>query len=107
MPVMQCGVRHRAPVRMHTAGKKDIDRMSLPPHDFPHLVHELPEFRERIRVLQAEDAHFARLYERYLDVSRELHGLGQDGEPLTGQAAVLASRRVHLKGVLYEMLRGD
>lgn len=80
--------------------------MSAPPPDFPHLTHELPEFRERIQALQAEDAHFASLYERYLAVSRELHGIGRDGDVVSGQAVALDSRCQRLKGVLYEMLRG-
>lgn len=80
--------------------------MTTDPHDCVRLVHEWPEFRERIGRLHAGDEHFARLVERYHALSRELHGLARQTGTAAARAAVLDHRRLHLKGVLYEMLRG-
>ena len=44
--------------------------MSIEKHD---LIHELPEFREKIHELKISDRHFAKLFEKYHEVDHEVH----------------------------------
>lgn len=70
------------------------------------LVHELPEYRDRIHELKMHDAHFARLFEEYHEVDHEVHRIESGAENTSDE--YLESRkkvRLHLKDQLLRMLK--
>lgn len=76
--------------------------MTAGKHD---LVHEFPDFRDRIHELKMSDTHFARLFADYHKVDHELHRIEQGVEtPGDGYCEDLKKRRVRLKDELYRML---
>ncbi|GAB3317049.1 YdcH family protein [Haliea atlantica] len=76
--------------------------MSVEHHD---LVHEFPEFRERIHQLKVEDAHFRKLFEEYHELTREIENMENEVEPTATQTEEQAKlRRLHLKDALYCLL---
>ncbi len=70
------------------------------------LHHEFPELGERIHRLKLENAHFARLFDEYHRVNREVVRI-EEGVENTADAYLegLKRRRLHLKDALYRMLR--
>jgi hypothetical protein len=70
------------------------------------LVHELPEHRETIHTLKVENAHFARLFEEYHTVDKQVHRHEQEIETLSDEHAEEVKRkRLALKDELYAMIR--
>jgi uncharacterized protein YdcH (DUF465 family) len=71
------------------------------------LMHEFPEYAEKIGELRANDTAFAKLMKNYdaLDNRiRELEGLGT---PVADETLEdLKKERVQLKDTLYSLLRG-
>lgn len=70
------------------------------------LVHELPEYRDRIHELKMQDAHFARLFEEYHEVDHEVHRIEWGAENTSDE--YLESRkkvRLHLKDELLLKLK--
>lgn len=77
--------------------------MSIEHHD---LIHELPEYREQIHTLKMSDAHFAKLFEEYHDVTKQVERMEAEIEPATTQREEqLKIKRLHLKDQLYAMLK--
>jgi len=77
--------------------------MSLEKHD---LIHELPEYRDKIHTLKMENGHFAKLFGEYHEVDHEIHRIETGVE--TPSDDYLESRkkvRLHLKDELFSMLR--
>lgn len=76
--------------------------MQIEKHD---LVHEFPEFRERIHELKMSDRHFARLFEEYHEVDHEVRRIEEGNEtPSDDYLEERKKRRVQLKDELYAML---
>jgi len=76
--------------------------MSLEKHD---LVHEFPEYREKIHQLKTTDHHFARLFAEYHEIDHEVYRLEQGAQ--TAAADYLEERkklRLQLKDQLYSSL---
>ena len=48
------------------------------------LIHELPEYREKIHELKMSDHHFARLFEEYHEVDHEVHRIEMGSENING-----------------------
>lgn len=70
------------------------------------LVHELPEFRDQIHTLKLSNAHFARLFDEYHVLNREVLRLEGEGVPVDDAAfEQLKKQRLHLKDELYNILR--
>lgn len=77
--------------------------MVIEHHD---LVHEFPEYRHQIHELKQKDTHFARLFDEYHEVDREIRRIEQEIEtPSDAYTEELKKRRVKLKDELYAMLR--
>lgn len=77
--------------------------MSIEHHD---LVHEFPEYREQIHTLKMNDAHFARLFDEYHEVTKQVERMEAEIEPVaTKTEEELKVKRLHLKDQLYAMLR--
>ena len=78
--------------------------MSIEKHD---LVHELPEYKEKIHQLEIEDRHFAKLFDEYHEVDHEIHRL-EMGIENSSDAHVESRKkqRLHLKDQMMAMLKG-
>ena len=77
--------------------------MTHVPHE---LAAELPEYKERIHTLKTKDAHFARLFDDYHDVNREIHRAEAAGINISDEHhEELKRKRLHLKDELFEMLQ--
>jgi uncharacterized protein YdcH (DUF465 family) len=77
--------------------------MSIEKHD---LVHEFPEFRERIHELKISDRHFAKLFSEYHDLDHEVRRI-EEGVENTSDAYVETRKKMRLllKDQLYGMLK--
>ncbi|NJO37734.1 MAG: DUF465 domain-containing protein [Rhizobiales bacterium] len=78
--------------------------MTHVPHE---LADELPDHKERIHALKTSDSHFARLFDDYHDVNREIHRVEAAGVNIADEHHdELKRKRVQLKDQLYRMLQG-
>lgn len=76
--------------------------MAIEHHD---LVHEFPEHREKIHQLKMNNAHFARLFDEYHVVTRDVERLEGEGVPVSDDTFdELKKKRLQLKDQLYSML---
>jgi uncharacterized protein YdcH (DUF465 family) len=76
--------------------------MSAIHHD---LVHELPEFREKIHQLKLVDNHFSKLFDEYHLINSEVLRLEAENIPVTDEAfEALKKQRLNLKDKLYSIL---
>ncbi|WP_415881731.1 YdcH family protein [Neptuniibacter sp. SY11_33] len=77
--------------------------MPIEHHD---LIHEFPEHRDRIHNLKMEDAHFARLFDEYHQVTKDVERMESEVEPVCTQTEEAAKfKRLKLKDKLYKMLQ--
>lgn len=75
----------------------------VPKHD---LVHEFPEFRNKIHHLKMSDQHFARLFAKYHDKDHEVHRIETGAEAASDEHLELCKKeRLNLKDQLHAMLR--
>jgi uncharacterized protein YdcH (DUF465 family) len=76
--------------------------MSDSQHD---LVHEFPEFKDKIHQLKTSDAHFRSLFERYHEVNKHVMGAEHRTELMSqAEEEKLRLERVQLKDELYQLL---
>lgn len=69
------------------------------------LVHELPEFREKIHQLKLVDNHFSKLFDEYHLINSEVLRLEAENIPVTDEAfEALKKQRLNLKDKLYSIL---
>jgi uncharacterized protein len=76
--------------------------MNIEHHD---LAHEFPEHREKIHSLKMENAHFAKLFDAYHVVTKDVERLEAEGMPVSD--VLLAGQkkeRALLKDQLYTMI---
>ena len=70
------------------------------------LVHELPEFKDRIHQLKLSDPHFSRLFDQYDEIDHEIHRIEQGVEtPSDEYTEGLKKQRLKLKDELLAMLK--
>ncbi len=70
------------------------------------LVHELPEYRERIHELKTSNNHFSRLFDEYHDITKQAELAAAEVEPTTtSREEELKKRRLELKDELFKMLQ--
>jgi uncharacterized protein len=70
------------------------------------LMHEFPEFRDRIAVLRRNDATFSRLMDGYDQLDAQIRELEELGSPVTDETIEdLKKQRVGLKDQLYNLLK--
>lgn len=76
--------------------------MELEKHD---LHHEFPEHYERIHKLKIENAHFAKMFDQYHDLNREVRRIEEGVENTSDEYLEdLKKKRLLLKDQLYEMI---
>ena len=72
-----------------------------------HLDEDFPGMAERIHALKTSHAHFARLYEEYNELNRDIHRIETRVEPTSEDVEEeLKRRRVRLKDEIAQMLAG-
>jgi len=71
------------------------------------LLKEFPEHKQAIHDLKIGNHHFARLFDEYHTVDKEIHRI-EEGVEVTGDVYLekLKKQRLHLKDELYAMIRG-
>lgn len=70
------------------------------------LVHEFPEYKDKIHLLKQDNPHFSKLFDEYNDVDREVRRIEQDIEtPSDEYTEELKKKRLLLKDELYAMLK--
>ena len=69
------------------------------------LVHEFPEYREKIHQLKMNDGHFARLFDEYADLDKQVRHI-EEGIENTDDLYLeeLKKKRLNHKDLLYAML---
>jgi len=82
-----------------------MDEMMEEKHD---LIHELPEYRDKIHELKMNNTHFARLFEQYHETDHEVHRI-ESGVENTSDTYLEERKkaRLALKDELYQMLQHD
>ncbi|MEY4643165.1 MAG: hypothetical protein RLZZ227_3159 [Pseudomonadota bacterium] len=69
------------------------------------LIHEFPEFKDRIHSLKLADAHFARLFTEYHAIDHEVHRIETDAQRSSDEhLEECKKKRLHLKDQLFAML---
>lgn len=77
--------------------------MSIEKHD---LIHELPEYRDRIHELKMSDHHFARLFDEYHELDHEVRRIEEGAEPTADDyLEEQKKKRLSLKDQLLGMLK--
>jgi len=76
--------------------------MQVEHHD---LHHEFPEFSDAIHTLKTEHHHFARLFDEYHLVTKNVESLEEQDQPV-GDFTIeeMKKKRIKLKDDLYHML---
>lgn len=78
---------------------------NVPKHD---LVHEFPEFKQKIHDLKLANSHFARLFTEYHNKDHEVHRIETGAEAASDDHLENCKKeRLHLKDQLFAMLRAD
>jgi len=87
-------------------GRPTVNEEATPVIEKHDLVHEFPEYRERIHELKLNNAHFARLFAEYHDVDHAVHRMEEGAEVACDERLDVAKRRrLALKDELYGMLK--
>jgi uncharacterized protein YdcH (DUF465 family) len=77
--------------------------MLLQPHD---LHHEFPEYHDAIHELKVSNQHFAKLFDEYHRVNKDIQRIEENDEPVTDFALEdMKKLRLKLKDELYVILR--
>lgn len=77
--------------------------MKVEKHD---LIHEFPEFKDKIHDLKMNDRHFAKLFEEYHDLDHEVHRIESGAENTSDEYLEDKKKmRLHLKDQLFAMLQ--
>lgn len=70
------------------------------------LAHEFPEYKDQIHALKISDPHFARLFDEYEDLDKEIYRIEEQIENTSDSyMEELKMKRVKLKDELYTMLK--
>ena len=70
------------------------------------LIHEFPEFKDKIHELKMSNSHFAELFEQYHEVEHEVHRIEEGIETTSDEYLEERKKiRLNLKDQLFEMLK--
>ena len=77
--------------------------MPIEKHD---LLHELPEYKDRIHELKVSNNHFAKIFSNYHDIDHEIHRIEEGIEtPADEYIEELKKKRLHMKDELFAMIK--
>lgn len=69
------------------------------------LHHEFPEYHDRIHELKTSNSHFARLFEEYHDINREILKIEEGAENTSDEyLEALKKKRLLHKDELYRII---
>lgn len=72
------------------------------------LIHEFPEYREKILSLEKQSNRFRKLYDDYQETDQHIYRIEEGIEPTTDEHLnELRMKRVHLKDDLYKILEEE
>mgnify|MGYP000158971635 FL=1 len=70
------------------------------------LLHELPEYKDKIHEMKVSNAHFAKLFDQYHEVDHEVRRIEQGIEtPADEYTEEVKKKRLALKDELFQMLK--
>ena len=70
------------------------------------LIHELPEYKDRIHELKMSDKHFLKLFDKYHDVDHQVKRIEEGIEtPSDDFVEELKKERLHLKDELFNIIK--
>ena len=76
--------------------------MPIEKHD---LLHELPEFKDKIHELKMNDNHFAKMFGKYHEIDHEIHRIELGVENTSDEYLESKKKeRLSLKDKMYKML---
>ena len=79
--------------------------MPIEKHD---LIHELPEYKDKIHSLKMKDKHFAKLFAEYHEIDHEIHRIETGVENTADDYLELRKKqRLQLKDVMFRQLRAS
>ncbi len=77
--------------------------MPIEKHD---LIHELPEYRDRIHELKVGDERFAQMFEEYHELDHEIHRIEENIETTSDEyLEERKKKRLFLKDEMLAMLK--
>lgn len=72
------------------------------------LIHEFPEYEEKIHQLKVVDSHFRALFDEYHELEHEIHRINTDIDVVTDEYAhELKAKFLFIKDELYTILAKD
>jgi uncharacterized protein YdcH (DUF465 family) len=72
------------------------------------LLHEFPEYKDKIHELKLTDEHFAQLFAEYHEIEHEVRRIEENIETTSDDyLEERKKRRLYLKDQLFEMLKQD
>jgi uncharacterized protein YdcH (DUF465 family) len=72
------------------------------------LIHEFPEYKDKIHELKTSNNHFAALFEQYHEVEHEVRRIEENIETTSDEyLEEQKKKRLHLKDQLFAMLQAD
>ena len=76
--------------------------------DIHDLIHELPEYKERIQKLRMEDTRFEELHDEYNRLDQQILKMEQGYEtPSDDYMEELKKKRLNLKDQLFSMIKKE
>jgi uncharacterized protein YdcH (DUF465 family) len=70
------------------------------------LLHEFPEYQDKIHQLKTENHHFRKLFDEYHEIDHQLLRMKSGIETVTDEALKeLKAHSLHLKDELYKMIK--
>ena len=77
-------------------------------NEIKSLAEEFPELKDAIHTLKTSDNHFAKKFDEYDDVNKELHRIAEEIEtPSDEYIEQLKKKRVAIKDELYATLKAS
>ena len=71
------------------------------------LVHEFPEYKDKIHQMKMDNNHFSRLFDEYHEVNKEVHRIEAGVETTSDEYLEEKKKaRLKLKDDLFAMLHG-
>ncbi len=72
------------------------------------LLHEFPEFKEKIHTLKTNDNHFRKLFDEYHELEHQVHRANSGAENVTDDYLhSLKAKLLYLKDELYSILSSN
>lgn len=69
------------------------------------LLHEFPEYHDKIHQLKTDDSHFKKLFDEYNELEHQVHRINTDVEVVTDEYAhEVKAKLLFVKDELYSML---